>query len=149
MCYFFNGDLILNLIYAFTSSGRHRVHFRAGLTAFALRGWVHGVGNQIPIKLRSRGPIPQWDRMLPVYLHGKRRQGRSLTLKMRPLLVGEPKESPPRKWTHHSSTSTAAEAASKRAAFAGAGTAIPQALERDRSSESLDLAPLSMSTDSR
>jgi hypothetical protein len=49
---------------------------------------------------------------------------KSLTLKMRPLLAGEPKERPPRKWTHHSSTSAAAEAASPRATFAGAGTAI-------------------------
>lgn len=49
---------------------------------------------------------------------------KSLTLKMRPLLAGEPKERPPRKWTHHSSTSAAAEAASPRATFAGAGTTI-------------------------
>jgi hypothetical protein len=55
---------------------------------------------------------------------GRNGREKGLTLKMRPLLVGEPRESPPRKWTHHSSTSTAAEAASMRATFAGAGTAI-------------------------
>jgi hypothetical protein len=46
------------------------------------------------------------------------------TLKMSPLLVGELRARPPRKWTHHSSTSAAAVAASARAALAGAGTAI-------------------------
>lgn len=43
---------------------------------------------------------------------------------MSPLLVGELRARPPRKWTHHSSTSAAAVAASARAALAGAGTAI-------------------------
>jgi len=93
---------------------------------FASREWVHG--NQIPAIPRTRGPLPaKGSNALPAYVHGKKRQRereKSLTLKMRPLLAGEPSESPPRKWTHHSSTSTAAEAASKRATFAGAGTAI-------------------------
>lgn len=57
-----------------------------------------------------------------------------LTLKMRPLLVGELRARPPRKCTHHSSTSAAAVASSARTALAGAGTAISsQATEESKS----------------
>jgi hypothetical protein len=41
------------------------------------------------------------------------------------LVAGELKARPPQKWTHHSSTSTAAEAARAHAAFVGGGMAIP------------------------
>jgi len=70
---------------------------------------------------KDRGAVTEWDRMLTPRQEMTKK---GLTLKMRPLLVGEPRERPPRKWTHHRSTSTAAVAASARATFAGAGTAI-------------------------